>query len=111
MDKVIKFGTDGWRAVIAEDSNKGRKQRDSPLSRRALAVLESLPRRSDGYVFGPVGDPRRAFKTAARIAMTEGMPKCSPVVSSPLDKLLFRRRISHPAISNCHSKYAVSKMR
>jgi integrase len=47
---------------------KARKTRPVPLSRRALGVLEALPRRPDGCVFGPVGDPRRAFKRAAEAA-------------------------------------------
>jgi integrase len=49
----------------ARGLTKARKTRPVPLSHRALAVLATLPRRPDGLVFGPVGDPRRAFKTAA----------------------------------------------
>jgi integrase len=44
---------------------KARKTRPVPLSRRALAVLDALTRRKDGLVFGPVGDPRKAFARAA----------------------------------------------
>lgn len=47
---------------------KSRKTRPVPISERAAAVLESLPKRPDGAVFGPVGDPRRAFARAARAA-------------------------------------------
>lgn len=50
---------------------KARKTRPVPLSRRALAVLGALPRRPDGLVFGPVGDPRRAFRRAAKAAGLE----------------------------------------
>jgi integrase len=50
---------------------KARKTRPVPLSRRALATLDPMPRRPDGLVFGPVGDPRRAFKRAAQAAGLE----------------------------------------
>lgn len=56
----------------ARGLTKSRKPRTVPLSRRAVAVLEALPRRLDGLVFGPVGDPRRAFRKAARAA---GLPR------------------------------------
>lgn len=55
----------------ARGLNKGRRLRASPLSREALAILEALPRRPDGYVFGKVGDPRRSFRTAAKAAGLE----------------------------------------
>jgi integrase len=50
---------------------KSRKTRPVPVSRRAAEVLKALPRRVDGMVFGKVGDPRRAFRTAARAAGLE----------------------------------------
>ena len=46
--------------------NKGRKKREVALTRRALAILDALPKRPDGRVFGPIPDARRAFKAAAR---------------------------------------------
>jgi integrase len=49
----------------ARGLTKARKTRPVPLTGRALGVLEGLQRRPDGLVFGPVGDPRRAFKRAA----------------------------------------------
>ena len=50
---------------------KSRKTRPVPVSRRAAEVLKAIPRRLDGMVFGAVGDPRRAFRTAARAAGVE----------------------------------------
>lgn len=47
---------------------KARRGRPFALSQRATAVLEVMPRRPDGLVFGPIGDHRRALKTAARAA-------------------------------------------
>jgi integrase len=55
----------------ARGLTKARKTRPCSLSRRAVVLLESMPRRKDGFVFGPIGDPRRAFKTAARKAGLE----------------------------------------
>lgn len=52
----------------ARGLNKGRRLRAAPLSREALASLEALPGRPDGYVLGKVGDPRRSFRTAAAAA-------------------------------------------
>jgi integrase len=52
----------------ARGLTKARKTRPVPLSRRALSVLAALARRPDGLVFGPVGDPRRAFRRAAEAA-------------------------------------------
>ena len=52
----------------ARGLTKARKTRPASLSLRASELLEGLPRRSDGFVFGPIGDPRRAFKTAAKKA-------------------------------------------
>jgi integrase len=52
----------------ARGLTKARKTRPAPLSDRAQALLQSLPRRPDGLVFGPVGDPRKAFKRAAAAA-------------------------------------------
>jgi integrase len=51
---------------------KARKMRPVILSALAVQLLESLPRRIDGAVFGKVPDPRRAMKTAARAA---GVPR------------------------------------
>lgn len=45
---------------------KGRKMHAIPLSARALAVVEAMPARSDGLLFGPLPDPRSAFRTAAK---------------------------------------------
>lgn len=50
---------------------KSRKTRPVPVSRRAAEVLAALPRRLDGMILGTVGDPRRAFRTAARAAGLE----------------------------------------
>jgi integrase len=55
----------------ARGLTKSRKTRSVPLSRRALEVLDALPKRTDGLVFGPVGDPRKAFKRAAAAAGLE----------------------------------------
>jgi integrase len=55
----------------ARGLTKSRKTRSVPLSRRALEILDGLPKRSDGLVFGPVGDPRRAFARAAKAAGLE----------------------------------------
>ena len=52
----------------ARGLTKGRKTREALLSARAIEILDSLPSRTDGLVFGPVGDPRRAFKRAAEAA-------------------------------------------
>lgn len=51
--------------------NKGRALREVPLNGRALEVLEQLPKRKDGLVFGPVPDARRAFRAAAKAAGLE----------------------------------------
>jgi integrase len=50
---------------------KGRRMRPVPLSPRALELLEALPAREDGLLVGPIGDPRSAFRTAARAAGLE----------------------------------------
>lgn len=66
---------DDRRAVVVSSSrrghNKGRKQRDLALTRRAIEILDALPKRKDGLVFGPIPDARRAFKAAARAAGVE----------------------------------------
>lgn len=45
---------------------KSRKMRPIPLSPRALAIVDAMPRRQDGLLFGPLPDPRSAFRTAAK---------------------------------------------
>jgi integrase len=50
---------------------KSRKMRPVPLSSRALAILDALPARTDGLVFGTLPDPRSAFRTAAKAAGLE----------------------------------------
>jgi integrase len=50
---------------------KSRKMRPVPLSPRALEVLELLPKRKDGLVWGKIPDGRRAFRTAAKAAGLE----------------------------------------
>jgi integrase len=55
----------------ARGRTKSRKMRAVPLSRRALGILAELPRRPDGLVFGRIGDPRAAFRTAAKAAGLE----------------------------------------
>jgi integrase len=47
---------------------KSRKMRPVVLSTRALELLDQVPHRLDGLVFGPVPDARRAFATAAKAA-------------------------------------------
>ena len=48
---------------------KSRRTRGVPLSRRAVEILAAVPEaKRTGLVFGLVGDPRRAFKTAAKAA-------------------------------------------
>ncbi len=51
--------------------NKGRTTREVALNGRALEVLELLPKRKDGLVFGPIPDARRAFRAAAKAAGLE----------------------------------------
>jgi integrase len=48
--------------------NKARKLRPVVLSPRALEVLDALPVRGDGLIFGRIPDARRAFATAAKAA-------------------------------------------
>lgn len=55
----------------ARGLTKSRRTRAVPLSRRALEIIDAQTRRPDGLVFGPVGDPRRAFKRAAAAAGLE----------------------------------------
>lgn len=55
----------------ARGLTKARKTRPASLTLRAVELLKSMPRRRDGFVFGPIGDPRRAFKTAAAKAGLE----------------------------------------
>ena len=55
----------------ARGRTKSRKLRPIPLSSSAIAIAEDLPRRRDGLLFGPIPDPRRAFKTAAKAAGLE----------------------------------------
>jgi site-specific recombinase XerD len=50
----------------ARGLNKGKRTREVALNGRALEVLEQLPKRKDGLVFGPVPDARRAFRAAAK---------------------------------------------
>ena len=45
---------------------KSGKMRSYPLSPRAVEILDALPKRADGLVFGKIPDPRRAFKRAAK---------------------------------------------
>lgn len=56
----------------ARGRTKSRKMRALPLSARAREVLEPLPRRKDGLIFGRIPDGRRAFARAARAA---GLPR------------------------------------
>ena len=61
----------GFAYVVSSHSRgltKARKTREVPITNRAQEILDALPRRTDGLVFGPVGDPRRAFKRAATAA-------------------------------------------
>jgi integrase len=55
----------------ARGLTKSRKTRSVPLSLRALEILAAAPRRTDGLVFGRVGDPRRALRRAAAAAGLE----------------------------------------
>lgn len=55
----------------ARGLNKGRRTREVALTRRALELLEQLPQRTDGLVFGPIPDARRAFRAAAKAAGLE----------------------------------------
>lgn len=55
----------------ARGHNKGRRLRSIALSLPALAILDSLPARTDGMVFGRIPDPRRAFARAAKAAKLE----------------------------------------
>lgn len=55
----------------ARGHNKARKLRPFPLSQRAREILEQLPKRDDGFVFGKIPDPRSAFRTAAKAAGLE----------------------------------------
>jgi integrase len=55
----------------ARGLNKGRRTREVALTRRALELLEQLPNREDGLVFGPIPDARRAFRAAAKAAGLE----------------------------------------
>ena len=55
----------------ARGRTKSRKMRPVPLSGRALEVIEAAPARSDGLLFGPIPDPRRAFARAAKAAGLE----------------------------------------
>jgi integrase len=55
----------------ARGRTKSRKMRAVPLSSRAAEILETLPRRKDGLIFGRIGDPRAAFRTAAKAAGLE----------------------------------------
>lgn len=50
----------------ARGRTKSRKLRALPLSPLAAAIVDAQPRRRDGLLFGPVGDPRAAFRTAAK---------------------------------------------
>jgi integrase len=50
---------------------KSGKMRPLPLSTRARAILDELPKRTDGLVFGPLPDPRRARATAGQGAGRE----------------------------------------
>jgi integrase len=50
----------------ARGRTKSRRLRPLPLSSRAQALVAGLPKREDGFLFGPIGDPRAAFQTAAR---------------------------------------------
>lgn len=49
----------------ARGHNKGRKIGSVALTSRAVEVLEALPRRSDGLVFGPLGNFKRSLRSAA----------------------------------------------
>lgn len=51
--------------------NKGRTTREVALNGRALEILEQLPKRKDGLVFGPIPDARRAFRAAAKASGLE----------------------------------------
>jgi integrase len=51
--------------------NKARVTRPVALTTRALELLDALPHRKDGLVFGRVPDARRAFRRAAAAAGVE----------------------------------------
>ena len=55
----------------ARGLNKAKKTREVALTRRALEILEALPKRADALVFGPVPDARRTFRAAAKAAGLE----------------------------------------
>lgn len=55
----------------ARGHNKGRRLRSAALSRPATAILGAMTIRPDGFVFGRIPDPRRAFARAAKAAGVE----------------------------------------
>jgi integrase len=67
----VREGTVYIVSTRARGRTKSRRMRALPLSSRAQAILDTLPRRQDGRVFGPIGDPRRAFERAANEAGLE----------------------------------------
>jgi integrase len=48
--------------------NKAKKTREQALTTRAVRVLRDLPKRLDGFVFGPLGDFRHSIRSAAKKA-------------------------------------------
>lgn len=77
----------------ARGRTKSRKMRPVPLSTRAREILDALPRREDGRIFGPIGDPRQAFATAAK---TVGLER----VWMHLFRHLFASRLSERGAGN-----------
>src|SRR5690348_17366876 len=64
---------------------------------RSFPVIDIHVNLSDGS-YHSVDSSEMAFKTAARVAMTDGMPQCQPVLLEP-DRKSTRLNSSHPSIS------------
>lgn len=84
----IKFGTDGWRDVIAENYTFENVHR---VSRGAALYFKSLPNAKDGVMVGYDGRflSREFAELSARVLASEGLPVyiANSVVSTPATSL------------------------
>ena len=69
--------------AVYSGGGAGRARLDGARARWAFAVVDFTVNLSDGS-YHDVDSSEMAFKTAARIAMSEGMPQCSPVLLEPI---------------------------
>lgn len=96
------------KAVISLDETKNGESRAVPLSSTAVRVLESMPRRLDGRVFGLTGESlSQAFERARDRARDAYLKECEATGLRPSAELLVDLRLHdlrHEAASRFFEK-------